>query len=48
MKLLDIVNEIIELAETDNFLGRTDVSLSFFYGEGNLIYFVTENNIIKY
>lgn len=48
MKLLDIVNEIIELAETDNFLGRTDVSLSFFYGEGNPIYFVTENNIIKY
>ena len=48
MKLLDIVNEIIELAETDNFLGRTDVSLSFFYGEGNPIYFVNENNIIKY
>jgi hypothetical protein len=48
MKLLDIVNEIIELAETDNFWGRTDVSLSFFYGEGDPIYFVTENNIIKY
>jgi hypothetical protein len=48
MKLLDIVNEIIELVETDNFLGRTDVSLSFFYGGGNPIYFVNENNIIKY
>jgi hypothetical protein len=48
MKLLEIVNEIIELAETDNFLGRTDVSFAFFYGEGNPIYFVTEKNIIQY
>jgi len=48
MKLLEIVNEIIELAETDNFLGRTDVSFAFFYGEGHPIYFVTEKNIIQY
>ncbi|UNU25664.1 hypothetical protein [Microcoleus vaginatus] len=46
--LLPIVNEIIELAETGNFLGRTDVSFSFFYGGGNPIYFVNEKNIIKY
>ena len=43
-----IVNEIIELAETGNFLGSTDVSFSFFYGGGNPIYFVNEKNIIKY
>ena len=48
MKLLEIVNEIIELAETDNFLGRTDVSFAVFYGGGNPIYFVTEKNIIQY
>ena len=48
MKLLEIVNEIIELAETDNFWGRTDVSFVVFYGGGNPIYFVTEKNIIQY
>ena len=41
--LLPIVNEIIELAETGDFLGRTDVSLTFFYREDNPIYFVNEN-----
>ncbi|MEG4204485.1 HEPN domain-containing protein [Microcoleus sp. Pol7_A1] len=48
MKLLEIVNEIIELAETDNFLGRTDVSFAVFYDGGNPIYFVTKKNIIQY
>ena len=48
MNLLPIVNEIIELAETDNFLGRTDVSLAFFYGGGNPLYFFANENIIKY
>ena len=48
MKLLEIVNEIIELAETGNSLGRTDVSFEFFYGGGNPIYFVTKKNIIQY
>ncbi|MEG4409030.1 hypothetical protein [Microcoleus sp. MON2_D5] len=48
MNLLAIVNEIIELAETDNFLGRTDVSLAFFYGGGNPLYFFANENIIKY
>ena len=43
MNLLPIVNEIIGLAETGNFLGRTDVSLAFFYREDNPIYFVNEN-----
>jgi len=44
MNLLEIVNEIIELAETDNFLGRTDVSLEILDG-GDTIYFVSENTI---
>jgi hypothetical protein len=44
MKLLDIVNEIIELAETGNFFGRTDVSLKILDG-GDTIYFVSENRI---
>jgi hypothetical protein len=44
MDLLPIVNEIIELAETDNFWGRTDVSLKILDG-GDTIYFVSENRI---
>jgi hypothetical protein len=44
MNLLEIVNEIIELAETDNFWGRTDISLKIFDG-GDTIYFVSENRI---
>ena len=47
MKLLEIVNEIIELAETDNFLGTTDVSGKSFSFGGNSINFVNEN-LIKY
>ncbi|MEG4344715.1 HEPN domain-containing protein [Microcoleus sp. A003_D6] len=47
MNLLEIVNEIIELAETDDFLGRTDVSWKSFSFGGNSINFVNEN-LIKY
>jgi len=45
--LLPIVNEIIGLAETGNFFGRTDVSVNFFALGDNSINFVNEN-IIKY
>lgn len=47
MNLLPIVNEIIELAETGNFWGRTDVRFKSFGLGDNSINFVNEN-LTKY
>lgn len=47
MNLLQIVNEIIGLAEIGNFWGRTDVSLKSFGFGDNYINFVKQN-LIKY
>lgn len=47
MNLLEIVNEIIGLAETGNFWGRTDVRFKSFGLGDNSINFVNEN-LIKY